>query len=191
MPKSVPLWWSNPSAILRYTVSVLSVAAAVVAGLLLDTQLNSAPFVSLFVCAIMFATWFGGVRPGLLGTTLSILAFDYYFVPPTHSLLVDGEEALRLVLFAITALFVFSFVAAQKSAADSLRRTRDDLRTAVHDLERINKALQAENAERKRAEQQVRQAERELQVTFDTIPVLAGSYQHDGSPDFVNRAWRD
>jgi PAS domain S-box-containing protein len=191
MPKSVPLWWSNPSAILRYTVSVLSVAAAVVAGLLLDTQLNSAPFVSLFVCAIMFATWFGGVRPGLLATALSILAFDYYFVPPTHSLLVDGEEALRLVLFAITALFVFSFVAAQKSAADSLRRTRDDLRTAVHDLERINKALQAENAERKRAEQQVRQAERELQVTFDTIPVLAGSYQHDGSPDFVNRAWRD
>jgi len=167
------------------------VAAAVVAGLLLDTQLNSAPFVSLFVCAIMFATWFGGVRPGLLATALSILAFDYYFVPPTHSLLVDGEEALRLVLFAITALFVFSFVAAQKSAADSLRRTRDDLRTAVHDLERINKALQAENAERKRAEQQVRQAERELQVTFDTIPVLAGSYQHDGSPDFVNRAWRD
>ena len=139
----------------------------------------------------MFATWFGGVRPGLLATALSILAFDYYFVPPTHSLLVDGEEALRLVLFAITALFVFSFVAAQKSAADSLRRTRDDLRTAVHDLERINKALQAENAERKRAEQQVRQAERELQVTFDTIPVLAGSYQHDGSPDFVNRAWRD
>ena len=191
MTKSVPLWWSNPSAILRYTVSVLSVAAAVVAGLLLDTQLNSAPFVSLFVCAIMFATWFGGVRPGLLATALSILAFDYYFVPPTHSLLVDGEEALRLVLFAITALFVFSFVAAQKSAADSLRRTRDDLRTAVHDLERINKALQAENAERKRAEQQVRQAERELQVTFDTIPVLAGSYQHDGSPDFVNRAWRD
>ena len=139
----------------------------------------------------MFATWFGGVRPGLLATALSILAFDYYFVPPTHSLLVDGEEALRLVLFAITALFVFSFVAAQKSAADSLRRTRDDLRTAVHDLERINKALQAENAERKRAERQVRQAERELQVTFDTIPVLAGSYQHDGSPDFVNRAWRD
>ena len=123
MPKSVPLWWSNPSAILRYTVSVLSVAAAVVAGLLLDTQLNTAPFVSLFVCAIMFATWFGGVRPGLLATALSILAFDYYFVPPTHSLLVDGEEALRLVLFAITALFVFSFVAAQKSAADSLRRT--------------------------------------------------------------------
>ena len=191
MPKSVPLWWSNPSAILRYTVSVLSVAAAVVAGLLLDTQLNSAPFVSLFVCAIMFATWFGGIRPGLLSIALSILAFDYYFVPPTHSLLVDGEEALRLALFAITALFVFSFVAAQKSAADSLRRTRDDLRTAVHDLERINKALQAENAERKRAEQQVRQAERELQVTFDTIPVLAGSYQHDGSPDFVNRAWRD
>src|SRR5882672_9539708 len=172
MPNSIPLWWSNPSAILRYTVSVLSVAAALVAGLLLDTQLNTAPFVSLFVCAIMFATWFGGVRPGLLVTALSILAFDYYFVLPIHSLLAEGKETLRIVLFAITAIFVFSFVAAQKSAGDSLRRTRDELRTAVHDLERLNRTLAAENAERMRAEQKIHQTERELQVIIDTIPVL-------------------
>ena len=191
MRKSGPLRWRNSSAIVRYAVAVLSVAAALVAGLLLDTQLNTAPFVSLFVCAIIFATWFGGVRPGLLAIALSILAFDYYFVPPIHSVIAGGKETLRIVLFAITAFFVFSFVAAQKSAADSLRRTRDDLRAAIHDLERLNKALQAENAERRRAEQKVRQAERELQVTIDTIPVLAGSYRHDGVPDFINQAWRN
>src|SRR5882724_12011326 len=111
MPKSVPLLWSKPPAILRYIVAVLAVAAALVAGLLLDTQLNAAPLVSLFVCAIMFATWFGGVRPGLLATALSILAFDYNFVPPIHSLLAEAKETLRIVLFAVTALFVFSFVA--------------------------------------------------------------------------------
>src|SRR5258707_13550784 len=121
MPISIPHWWSNPSAILRYTVAVLSVAAALVAGLLLDTHLDTAPFVSLFVCAIMFATWFGGLRPGLLSIALSILSFDYYFVPPIHSLLAEGKETLRIVLFVITALFVFLFVAAQKSVADSLR----------------------------------------------------------------------
>ena len=146
MPDPVPLSSSKPPAILRYIVAVLSVAASLAAGLLLDTQLNTAPFVSLFVCAIMFATWFGGVRPGLLATALSILAFDYYFVIPIHSLLAEGKETLRIALFSITAIFVFSFVAAQKRAGEFLRSTRDELRTAVLELERVNRTLEAENA---------------------------------------------
>ena len=85
MLQSTPLWWSKAPALLRHSVAVLSVAAALVAGLLFNTFLHSGPFVSLFLCAIMFAAWFGGVGPGLLATALSILAFDYYFVPPIDS----------------------------------------------------------------------------------------------------------
>ena len=54
----------------------------------------------------------------------------------------------------------------------------------------LNTSLQAENAERKKAEQSIRQAERELQVTIDTIPALAARYRRDGSLDFVNQTWR-
>ena len=188
MARSSPLWPSAPGAILRYAVAVLAVAAAAVAGLLLDRFLQTVPFVSLFLCATLFAAWLGGTGPGLLATGLSILAFYYYFIPPTDSLV--AQDIPRLVLFAMTALFVVWVSVAQRRTAESLRRARDDLRATVQELENLNKSLQAENSERKKAEQSIRQAERELQVTIDTIPALATRYRRDGSLDFVNRTWR-
>jgi PAS domain S-box-containing protein len=188
MARSNPLWPSAPGAILRYAVALLAVAAAAVVGLLLDRFLQTAPTVSLFLCAVLFAAWFGGAGPGLLATGLSILTFDYYFIPPADSF--AAQAAPRLVLFAMTALFVVWVSVAQRRTAESLRRARNDLRATVQELENLNKSLQAENAERKKAEQSIRQAERELQVTIDTIPALAARYRRDGSLDFVNRTWR-
>ena len=188
MARSSPLWPSAPGAILRYAVAVLAVAAAAVAGLLLDRLLQTVPFVSLFLCATLFAAWLGGAGPGLLATGLSILAFYYYFIPPTDLLV--AQDIPRLVLFAMAALFVVWVSVAQRRSAESLRRARDDLRATVQELENLNKSLQVENAERKKAEQSIRQAERELQVTIDTIPALATRYRRDGSLDFVNRTWR-
>jgi K+-sensing histidine kinase KdpD len=175
-------WWPKPSVIARYATAVLSVVVALVIGLLLNRFLETAPFVSLFLCAIMVTSWYGGVGPGLFATALSISAFEYYFLPPIHSVAVALKDIPRIALFAITALIVIALNAAQRSAAQSLRRTRDDLQTAVQELERLNASLQVENAERKRAEQTSRQAERELQVTIDTIPALAARYRLDGSP---------
>ena len=52
--------------------------------------------------------------------------------------------------------------------------------------------------ERKRAEQAVRQgeaqladAERDLRLTIDTIPVFVATYRPDGTRSFVNRTWQD
>jgi PAS domain S-box-containing protein len=44
--------------------------------------------------------------------------------------------------------------------------------------------------ERERLHHLERQAERELQVTIDTIPALVARYRRDGSPEFVNQTWR-
>ena len=57
-------------------MAVLSVAVALIIARLLDAYLVSAPG-SLFLCAIMFGAWFGGIRPGLLAVALSLLAFVY------------------------------------------------------------------------------------------------------------------
>ena len=151
MARSSPLWPSAPGAILRYAVAVLAVAAAVVVGLLLDRFLHTAPFVSLFLCAVLLAAWLGGAGPGLLATGLSILTFDYYFIPPADSF--AAQASPRLILFAMTALFVVWVSVAQRRTAESLRRARDDLRATDQELENHNKSLQAENAERKKAKQ--------------------------------------
>jgi K+-sensing histidine kinase KdpD len=162
MARSTSLSLSAPGAILHYAVAILAVAAAVAAGLLLASLLQTAPLVSLFLCAILFAAWLGGIGPGLFATGLSILASYYYFIPPTDSF---AQDVARIALFAMTALFVVWVSAAQRRTAESLRRARNDLQATVQELENLNKSLQVENAER----ESIRQAERELQVTVDTI----------------------
>src|SRR5258708_19311414 len=111
-----------------------------------------AAHVSLFLYGIMFTAWFGGVGPGLLATALSALAFHYYFLPPMHSLAPKTAEIPRIVIFTVSALIVGLLSAAQRSATESLRRARADLRGTVQKLQRNHEALQAESLKRKQPE---------------------------------------
>jgi PAS domain S-box-containing protein len=174
-----------------YAVAALTVTAAVIANHLLGTYLHAAPTLFLFLCAIMFAAWFGGAGPGLAATTLSILAFDYFFLPPIYSLDLLLRDLPQIALFTVAALFVVGLISAQGNAAESLLRSRADLEDKVRDLEKLNAALQIEGAERWRSEEKSRRMERELQTTIDTIPASVASFEPDGSRDFVNRPWRD
>ena len=155
------LWWSEPPAVLSYAVALLSVLVALIIARLLDTYLISAP-ASLFLCAIMFSAWYGGVRPGLLALALSLLAFVYYFVTPIYSLHMPANELPRVVIFLLSGLFVGSLSAAQRRATQSLRIARDDLSRTVQELMRTNEALQMENAERQRAQEALHQAQADL-----------------------------
>ncbi|HBB94709.1 MAG TPA: hypothetical protein DC054_04905 [Blastocatellia bacterium] len=155
------LGWSEPPAVLSYGLAVLSVAVALVISLLLDRYLVSAP-ASLFLCAVMFSAWCGGVRPGLFAVALSLLAFVYYFVTPIYSLYLPITELPRVIIFLVSALFVGFLSAAQKRATESLRAARDDLSRTVQELRRTNKALQTENIERQQAQEALHQAQSNL-----------------------------
>jgi C4-dicarboxylate-specific signal transduction histidine kinase len=180
MSSSNPLLWPRPPVIWGYGIAVLSIAAALIVSRLPAVHLQDAP-VSLFLCAVILSAWFGGVGPGLFATALSALAFNYYFLAPIYSLGLKTEEIPRLVMFTVSALFVGSLSAAQRSATESLRRARDDLKETVQEVQRTNEALQAESRERKRAEEASRQAQADLarvsRVT--TMGELTASLAHE------------
>jgi len=117
----------------------------------------------------------------LLATALSAFAFYYYFLPPIYSLDAKPVEIPRLLVFTVSALFVGSLSAAQRSAMESLRRARDDLKETVQEVQRANAALQAQSHERKRAEEASRQAQADLarvsRVT--TMGELTASLAHE------------
>jgi C4-dicarboxylate-specific signal transduction histidine kinase len=180
MFRSNPLMWPKPPVIWSYGIAVVSVAGALMISRLPAVHLQDAP-VSLFLCAVILSAWFGGVGPGLLATALSALAFNYYFLSPIYSLGPKPEEIPRLVIFMVSALFVGSLTAAQRSATESLRSARDDLRKTVQELQRSNEALQAESVERQQAEEARREAQAELarvsRVT--TMGELTASLAHE------------
>src|SRR3977135_983083 len=152
MARLNPLLWPKLPAIWSYWIAFISVAVALIISRWPTLHLQDAP-VSLFLCAVILSAWFGGVGPGLLATALSAFAFYYYFLPPIYSLDAKPGEIPRLFVFTVSVLFVGSLSAAQRSAMESLRRTRDDLKETVQEVQRTNEALQAESRERKRAEE--------------------------------------
>ena len=151
MPRSNHLPWFKPSWIWRYGVAVLSVTSAMMLSLWLTPHIGFLG--TLFLCAVMFSSWYGGVGPGLVGTTLSVLAFHYSFL---HSPGPKPPELPRLYMYIVSNLLVGLVSIAQRSATESLRQTRDDLNRAVQDLETTNKALHAESRKREQAEQRFR-----------------------------------
>src|ERR1700741_4078711 len=99
--------------LMKYGVAVLSVAVALVLTLGMRTQLGqgSTPIVATFLCAVMFSAWFGGFKPGLFAIVLALLAVKYYFATPFYSFAVDLREIPRLLVLAVSALFVVSLSA--------------------------------------------------------------------------------
>ncbi len=180
MSRFNPLLGPRPPAIWSYGLAVLAATAALIISRWPPLHLQDAP-VSLFLCAVILSAWFGGVGPGLLATALSALAFYYYFLPPVYSL--DGKpgEIPRFVIFMLSTLFVGALSAAQRSATESLRRARDDLKGTVQELQSTNEALHAESLERKHAEEALHQAQADLarvsRVT--TMGELTASLAHE------------
>src|SRR6266576_61388 len=180
MSMSNPVLWPKARVSWGYGSALLSVYTALLISRWPPVRLETAP-VSLFLGAIMLSAWFGGLGPGLLATALSSLAFDYYFLPPVYSLVAKPGEIPRLVIFTVSALFVGSLSAAQRSATESLRRARDDLRGTVKELQKTNEALHAESLERKHAEEALRHAQGDLARVsrITTLGELTASLAHE------------
>jgi C4-dicarboxylate-specific signal transduction histidine kinase len=178
--RSHPLLWPKPPQIWRYAIAVVSVTTALILTQWPALHLEEAPL-SLCVFAVMLTAWVGGVAPGLLATSLSILAFYYHHSPsPVHSF--GANSGLpRFIAFSLSLLIVGLLTAAQRSATESLRRAHDHLKGVVKELQRTNEALRAESSERKRAEEKLQQSQADLarvsRVT--TMGELTASLAHE------------
>ena len=151
MKTSVVSWRRRGQMTFHYAIAVVTVGTAVIGGLVFHRMSGFAPTTSLFFCGIMFVAWFSGTAPGIVATALTILAFDYFFLPPFNSFALPPKDIPQLFVFAIGASFVVTLCAAQRRSADALKRVRDEQKVALLQLEHANETLRGENAELKLA----------------------------------------
>ncbi|MEH2198869.1 PAS domain S-box protein [Nostoc sp.] len=129
----------HSSHLLRYSVTVLIVAVALVLMLILDPWLSMSrtPFL-LFFCAVVVSAWYGGLKSGLLATSLSALVSNYFFLPPAYDLSFDLSNSVRIGLFALQGL-LFSIVCEALKTAK--RRADGNLQQLRVSEERFRLAL--------------------------------------------------
>lgn len=183
-------WRRYGRMIVHYAIAVVAAGTAVIGGLVFHPMSGFALTAALFYCSIMFVAWFSGTVPGIVATVLTILAFDYFFLPPFYSFAFPLKDIPQLVVFAVGALFVVSLCAAQRRSADALKRVCDEQKAALLQLEQANEMLRDENAELKLAEERACRAEETLRAMVNTIPALAARHGPNGDIEFVNQTSR-
>ena len=137
---------SRPSkaltAIRHYCLAVVAVALALGLALLFQ-QFNIRTPISLFLFAVAFTAWYGGLGAASLAWVLSCLSFDYFFVEPLHSLSIAPADLPYITVFALFAGLVTWFSTVRRRVERELLQTRDHLEKRGAELEASNKELEA------------------------------------------------
>jgi len=152
-------------------------ASLALAGLtLVSFRLHAGPAMAallFFLLVVLISLW-AGFLSTLFACAVAALCFVYFFTQPLYHLwMSEPVEIAATLAFSSTALIISRLLA----------RVRE--RTA--EVQQTNEQLQAEIAERRRAEQGVRQREAELKQLVDAIPQQVFVFDADWSPLFANR----
>jgi signal transduction histidine kinase len=128
----------------RYSIAISSVAAVFGLTMLL-TNFVQADVSTLYLVAVMFAAWRGGLGAGLAATVISVAIATFFFLPPIYSFSIKAEGVVELIVFALAAILTSSLSAAREQAlvreraarrdAESANRVKDEFIAAVsHEL---------------------------------------------------------
>ena len=166
---------STPPITLRYGLALVSVAAAL--GLAHTFQLFHLPqpFAAFALSAIAITFWYGGTKPGILATVLSLFVRNYLFDPDTH--------AVSRVLYDLVFI-IFAFLMAQVARARNELEVRVAERTAK--LTWANRELTLEMAERKHAEYLTTQV---FECSPDGIVIVGRDYRYQRVNPVYERYW--
>jgi two-component system sensor histidine kinase KdpD len=114
-----------------YGGSTALVAGAILVGMALQ-RILAAPSISLvFLTAVLASAASWGLLPSLFACLLSVLSYNFFFLPPLYTFTIaDPENVVALVFFLITAVIASNLAAsvrAQAVTAQIRARTTDEL----------------------------------------------------------------
>jgi PAS domain S-box-containing protein len=117
----------------RYGVVAVSIIVALVLTMTLGPVMER-NLALLFLAAVVFSSWFGGLGPGLLATLMATLSFYVFFVEPVGVWYTGVTDLVRTGLFALVSLLVSLLSAARRRAEATLREREQYYRLMVEDI---------------------------------------------------------
>lgn len=113
---------------MRYGVTIIFVAAAVLLRLGLGLIINRPLSAPLFLAAIILSTWLGGLRLGIFASVVAALILDYFFARPAIGTLEFSDHAGRFILFALEGSLLSLMVDKLRLASEEIIASREELR---------------------------------------------------------------
>src|SRR5204863_139956 len=101
---------------LPYFGSALAVLLALAVGILIERFIGLQSVLLVFLMAILASAILWGLLPSLLACVLSVLAFNFFLVPPVYTFdIADPENAVALFFFLVVAVIVSNLTALARS----------------------------------------------------------------------------
>src|SRR5207302_70100 len=101
---------------LPYFGSALAVLLALAVGILIERFIGLQSVLLVFLMAILASAILWGLLPSLLACVLSVLAFNFFLVPPVYTFAIaDPDNAVALFFFFIVAVIVSHLTALTRS----------------------------------------------------------------------------
>ncbi len=148
----------SKSAINRYGIAILLSIVTLALTFWVRSFADSEIF-DLFYGAVFLSALYGGLGPALLTSFLSIIACDFFFIPPLYAISYSNTCIVLLVVFAIVSLLTSSLSARLKKAKSDLECAYSDLEDRIQhrtrELAAANKTLMQEVAQRTEAEKAI------------------------------------
>lgn len=123
-----PLSSWNPA--LRYGVSIAAVGFLTLALVTLFPDIHESNLTALYLLVVLISATTIGLGPGIIASLLAFLAFNYFFVPPLHTLqIASTQDVIGLLTFLIVAIVTSSLAGSARAQADTAARSATELAT--------------------------------------------------------------
>src|SRR5262245_8314983 len=134
MSRRPPRSGSAMSALRRYALTVVLVGVVTAAGLGARRLLADPDLVMLYMLAIAVAAALLGRGPSVLASALAVLAYNFFFVHPLHTLAIaDKHYLLTFAMMFVIGLVISGLsLRVRKAQIEELRSAL--LSTVSHDL---------------------------------------------------------
>ena len=121
----------EPFDITPYIATMAIVAAALGIGFVLQQYLNVVNIALVFLTAILISAVTYGLLPSLYACVISVLAYNFFFLPPLYTFTIaDPENVVALFFFLIVAVIASNLAARTRNQVVTARdraRTTEEL----------------------------------------------------------------
>jgi two-component system, OmpR family, sensor histidine kinase KdpD len=126
----------NAFRLLPYLGSAGAVSLALACGFLIERYIGLQSVLLVFLMAILASAIAWGLLPSLFACVLSVLAFNFFLLPPIYTFAIaDPENAVALFFFFIVAVIVSHLTAATRSQI-AVARARAKTNAALYAFSR-------------------------------------------------------
>jgi two-component system sensor histidine kinase KdpD len=113
---------SEPFSLLPYAGSAGAVLLALGIGSLIERFIGLQSISLVFLMAVLSCAIVWGLWPALFSSLFSVLAFNFFFIPPLYTFTIaDPENVIALFFFALVAVIVSNLTAATRAQIVSAR----------------------------------------------------------------------